>query len=255
MVFEERCSVSKACKIVRLPRSSYHYTARIKDDSAIEEALTALTTRHPAIGFWQSYHRFRNRGERWNHKRVRRVYRKMKLNIRRRAKKRLPERVKQPLLTPTAPNQVWSIDFMSDSLVDGRRFRLLNVLDDFNRESLCIEADTSLPTLRVIRALERLLNQRGKPANIRVDNGPEFISHRLEEWCNNKQITYSSYNQADQCKTDTLKERTAAYAGNYSTHTCFPAFGKCESCARNGEQTTIWVVHINRSATNRQRTT
>ena len=189
MVLEERCSVSKACKIVRLPRSSYHYTARIKDDSAIEEALTALTTRHPAIGFWQSYHRFRNRGERWNHKRVRRVYRKMKLNIRRRARKRLPERVKQPLLTPTAPNQVWSIDFMSDSLVDGRRFRLLNVLDDFNRESLCIEADTSLPTLRVIRALERLLNQRGKPANIRVDNGPEFISHRLEEWCNSKQIT------------------------------------------------------------------
>lgn len=115
----------------------------------------------------------------------------MKLNIRRRAKRRLPERVKQPLTQPTAPNQVWSIDFMTDSLVDGRRFRLFNVMDDFNRESLAIEVDTSLPSLRVIRVLEKLIAQRGKPCNIRCDNGPEFISHKLEEWCNDqsRQIT------------------------------------------------------------------
>lgn len=110
----------------------------------------------------------------------------MKLNIRRRSKKRLPERIKQPLLVPTAPNQMWSIDFMSDSLVDGRRFRLFNVIDDFNRESLAIEVDTSLPSLRVIRVLEKLIAVRGCPANIRCDNGPEFISHKLEEWCNDK---------------------------------------------------------------------
>lgn len=113
----------------------------------------------------------------------------MKLNIRRRAKKRLPERVKQPLMLPSAPNQVWSIDFMSDSLVDGRRFRLLNIIDDFNRESLAVEVDTSLPSLRVIRVLEQLIAQRGKPANIRCDNGPEFISHKLEQWCTPREIT------------------------------------------------------------------
>lgn len=113
----------------------------------------------------------------------------MNLNIRRRVKKRLPDRVKQPLTVPTAPNQVWSLDFMSDALVDGRKFRLLNVIDDFNRESLSIEADSSLPTLRVIRVLDRIIAQRGKPANIRTDNGPEFISHKLEEWCREKQIT------------------------------------------------------------------
>lgn len=110
----------------------------------------------------------------------------MKLNIRRRAKRRLPERVKQPLITPTAPNQMWSIDFMADSLVDGRRFRLLNVIDDFNRESLAMEVDTSLPCLRVIRVLEQLIAQRGCPSNIRCDNGPEFISHKLEEWCSHQ---------------------------------------------------------------------
>lgn len=78
---------------------------------------------------------------------------------------------------------------MSDSLTDGRKFRLLNVLDDFNRESLAIEADTSLPSLRVVRVLESLLKQRGKPDNIRVDNGPEFISHKLAQWCEKNKIT------------------------------------------------------------------
>lgn len=176
---------------MQLPRSTFHYIKKFKDDSVVEDALLAMIDKHPTIGFWQSFHRFRNRGELWNHKKVRRIYRKMRLNIRRRAKRRLPERVKVPLTLPTSPNQMWSIDFMSDSLQDGRRIRLFNVIDDFSRESLAIEVDTSLPTLRVIRVLERLIKERGKPFNIRMDNGPEFISHKLEEWCNNKsrQIT------------------------------------------------------------------
>ena len=155
----------------------------------MQDALTALTTKHVAIGYWQCCYRLWNKGYPWNHKRIYRVYTDMKLNIRRRSKKRLPERVKQPLMVPSAPNQVWSIDFMSDSLTDGRKFRLLNVIDDFNRESLAVEVDTSLPSLRVIRVLDRLVTMRGKPANIRCDNGPEFISHKLEQWCTEKKIT------------------------------------------------------------------
>jgi len=92
-------------------------------------------------------------------------------------------------MVPTEANQMWSIDFMSDSLVDGRKFRLLNVMDDYNRESLAVEADTSLPSVRVIRLLESLIEQRGKPANIRSDNGPEFISHILQQWCERNSIT------------------------------------------------------------------
>jgi putative transposase len=175
--------------MVQLPRSSYGYKRKVKDDSAIEDALAGMVEKHPSIGFWQSFYRFRNQGEPWNHKPVYRVYCNMKLNIRRRAKKRLPDRVKQPLSVPTAPNQMWSIDFMSDTLSDGRKIRLLNVMDDFNRQSLWIEVDTSLPTLRLIRVLEQLRNQRGLPANIRTDNGPEFISHKLQHWCEKAGIT------------------------------------------------------------------
>lgn len=110
----------------------------------------------------------------------------MRLNIRRRVKRHLPVRVKQLLIQPIAPNQVWSIDFMSDRWVGRRKFRLFNVMDDFNRESLTIEVDTSLPSLRVVRVLEKLMTQWGYTANIRCDNGPEFIIHKLEEWCHSE---------------------------------------------------------------------
>ena len=169
-----------------LSRSSLQYKAKPKDDSEIQQALTTLTDKHPCIGYWSICYRLWNKGYTWNHKRIYRVYTDMKLNIRRRARRRLPDRVKLPLSVTTAPNQVWSIDFMSDTLVDGRKVRLFNVIDDFNRESLAIEVDTSLPSLRVIRVLERLIAERGCPANIRCDNGPEFISHKLDQWCSDK---------------------------------------------------------------------
>lgn len=183
---DEKLSNRKACKLMGISRTTCQYKAKPKDDAALQNALTTLTTKHVAIGYWQCCYRLWNKGYRWNHKRIYRVYTDMKLNIRRRSKRRLPERLKIPLTTPTAANQIWSIDFMSDSLVDGRKFRLLNVIDDFNRESLAIEVDTSLPSLRVIRVLERLIAQRDCPANIRCDNGPEFISHKLEEWCSDE---------------------------------------------------------------------
>ncbi len=172
-----------------ISRTTCQYQAKPKDDLEVQEALTALTTKHASIGYWQCCYRLWNKGYLWNHKKIYRVYTDMKLNIRRRAKKRLPERAKQTLSVPNGPNQVWSIDFMSDTLVDGRRFRLFNVMDDFNRESLAIEIDTSLPSLRVTRVLNRIVEQRGKPANLRSDNGPEFISHILQEWCEKQQIT------------------------------------------------------------------
>lgn len=150
--------------------------------------LNSLVEKHVSIGFWQCYHRIRKSGELINHKKLYRIYTGLKLNIRKRARKRLPARVKQQLFQPDKINQVWSIDFMSDSLWNGRKIRLLNVIDDFNREVLTIETDTSLPTLRVMRCLEEIAQYRGYPKMIRVDNGPEFISVKLDVWCKERQI-------------------------------------------------------------------
>jgi len=152
------------------------------------KALNELVEKHPSIGFWKCFYRLRRNGLDCNHKRLYRVYTMLKLNIRRKPKRRIPERVKEPLLIPDGMNKSWSMDFMSDSLVDGRRFRLLDVMDDYNRESLSIEVDTSLPNLRVIRVLERLVVHRGKPESTRMDNGPEFISEKLKVWCEERGI-------------------------------------------------------------------
>jgi putative transposase len=168
---------------LKLPRSTFHYKQRNKDDTEIITALEEMVTKHPSIGFGQSFNRLRLQGFTWNHKKVYRVYTQMKLNIRRRARKRLPARVKQALFQPTSVNQVWSIDFMSDSLWDGRKYRLLNIIDDFNREVLAVEVDTSLPASRVIRTLEQIGLYRNLPQMIRVDNGPEFISDKFDGWC------------------------------------------------------------------------
>lgn len=188
MLVQEKLSVRRASKLVSLPRSAMLYRKKPKDDSSLIEALHQLVEKHPTIGFWKCYYRLRRKGYSCNHKRLYRVYTLLRLNVRRKAKRRVPQRIKEPLLVPETINQVWSMDFMCDSLVDGRRFRLLNIIDDYNRESLAIEVDTSLPALRVIRTLQRLIEMRTKPQSIRVDNGPEFISDKLQQWCDDQQI-------------------------------------------------------------------
>jgi len=151
-------------------------------------ALQAAAERYPAYGFSKLFKILRRQGHPWNHKRIYRVYCSLKLNLRRKGKKRLPSRNPEPLAVPESINQCWSMDFMSDSLMCGRRFRTFNVVDDFNREALAIEVDLSLPAPRVIRVLERIVMWRGLPAKIRMDNGPEFVSAALAEWADDNQV-------------------------------------------------------------------
>lgn len=108
----------------------------------------------------------------------------MKLNLRNKRKKRLPARVKEPLLRPVYPNVTWSMDFMHDTLECGKKVRSLNIMDDFNREILQVSIDSSLPSAKVISSLEQLTQWRGKAEKIRVDNGPEFIAQKMKDWRN-----------------------------------------------------------------------
>ena len=183
----------RACALVGLARRCYAAPApsrRRAADAPIVAALLALVGRHPGWGFWKYYYRLPKHGLVVNHKRLWRLYQTERLQVgRRRKKRRLPERVKQPLRVPGGPNQCWSMDFMSDALTDGRRFPTLNVVEDWNREVLGIEVDFSLPAARVVRLLAQLVERHGPPARLRVDNGAELISQALQDWCRQHGVT------------------------------------------------------------------
>ena len=168
--------------MLNLSRSVYRYQSKPSDDEELREQLLSLASRKPRWGFQKMSAYLKNQGRSWNHKRVRRVYRALELNLRVKPKKRLPVRNPQPLVAPAEANICWSLDFMHDSLVNGRTIRTLNIIDEFNREGLWIEVDTSIPAARVVRVLDMLALWRGYPKQIRLDNGPELISQTLADW-------------------------------------------------------------------------
>jgi len=171
-----------------LPRSQYYYDS-VRDDQEVIDALQDLAFRHPSYGFRKLYAYIRRSGQRWNHKKVYRVYKLLRLNKKRKGKHRLPARVRQPLTKQDNINKTWSMDFMSDAIVGNRKFRTFNLIDDCSREVLAIEIDTSLSSKRIIRTLDRVIEQRGKPSILRADNGPDFTSKDLELWAKDRCIT------------------------------------------------------------------
>ena len=186
---EEGISVARTCKIIMLVRCMYYYES-VKDDSEVEERLRWYGEKLPARGFPEYFKRIRQDGLVWNHKRVRRVYRSLGMARRRKMKRRIPNPDKQMLLQPTRPNITWSLDFMEDRLENGRKFRTLNILDDFNREALAIEVDYSFPSLKVVDMVHRVIEWRGKPEEIRRDNGTEFIAKDFSVFCSDSGINH-----------------------------------------------------------------
>lgn len=186
---EEDLSVARVCKIISLDRSMFYYTS-VKDDSEVENKLHWYAQKLPSMGFPEYFKRIRKEGLEWNHKRVRRVYQKLGMPHRRKVKRRIPNPDKQVLLQPIRANLTWSMDFMQDRLENGRKFRSFNVIDDYNREILAIEIDYSFPSSRVVNLIQQIIEWRGKPEEIRSDNGPEFIAKVFEDFCNKSGIKH-----------------------------------------------------------------
>jgi putative transposase len=189
-VNEHQLSIQRACRILGLPRTAYY---RVPIDAAARDAavigvLNELVARRPRWGFWKCYDRMRLEGYPWNHKRVHRVYCELRLSVSRRVKRKVPQRLRQPLAAPAVLNGTWALDFMHDALYGGRRFRTLNVLDEGNHQGLAIDVGTSIPSARVVRLMEQLIEVYGRPAAVRVDNGPELTAQTFVEWCERQAI-------------------------------------------------------------------
>ncbi|MEI2260048.1 IS3 family transposase [Stenotrophomonas indicatrix] len=176
--------LSRSCGYVGLSRAAWYappldWTVR---DAELISALARLVEERPSRGFWKCSDQLRKKRPDWNPKRIYRVYKAMKLNLRRAPKRRLPKRERVPLYVPRHPDTAWSIDFMSDALACGKRFRTFNVVDDFSREVLHIEVDTSLNSGRLVRVLEQLKREHGLLQVLRSDNGPEFLGEAFTQW-------------------------------------------------------------------------
>ena len=166
-----------------------HYKS-VKNDDTVIHLLQHLSQTVEDEGFWKFYDRLRLEGHKINHKRVYRLYKQLGLRMKRKARKRLYARIKEKLEEPASFTQTWSIDFMSDALSNGRKFRSFNVIDDFNREVLFIETDYSLKSSRVLWVLSHLIARYGKPEKIRMDNGPEFIARIAKLWSQANEIDF-----------------------------------------------------------------
>jgi transposase InsO family protein len=187
-------------------------------------------------------------GHGWNHKRVYRIYCALKLNKRRKGKRRLPTRCPAPLVVPEAMNDCWSADFMSDALWGERRFRTFNVVDDFNREGLAIEVDFNLPAPRIVRTLDRIATERGYPRKLRLDNGPEMVSVTLADWAEQHNVFLEFIKPGDAERLH--RKIQSQLPGSGARHVLsFKACWKCENKQNYGlksttknDHTSLWAI-------------
>jgi len=182
LMTERGFGVTRACGLIGISRSLYRYRSRRPDSGSLRARIEEIAAIKRRYGYRRVYLRLRREGWEVNRKRVYRLYREAGLAVRRRKRKRIGMFERKPLPKPTAANVSWSMDFVADGLIGGRRLRCLTIVDDCTRECLAIEVDTSITGLRVQAVLDRLADIRGLSQSITVDNGPEFDGKVLDQW-------------------------------------------------------------------------
>jgi putative transposase len=189
--FREEFDLSErfACRLAGLPRSTWRYRTRRRDPVGLRERMLELAAEHPRFGYPRIHTVLRREGFAYNRKRIYRLYREESLQVRRKRRKQVAAAPRRSIPVPDAPNRRWSMDFMSDTLLGGQRFRVLNIVDDCTRQSVANEVDTSLTGSRVAQVLDSAVALFGKPEVIVVDNGPEFTSRALDAWAYTNGVT------------------------------------------------------------------
>lgn len=187
---EHGVSQRRACVILRVDRSSVRYQSKPPDDADLREAIRHVAAKRRRFGYRRIHVMLERQGILMNQKKLRRLYREEKLQVRKRGGRKRALGTRRPMLLPSRANERWSLDFVSDSFTDGRRFRVLAVVDDFSRECLALVADTSLSGLRVTRELTHLIQQREKPKTIVSDNGTELTSMAVLKWCQETSVEW-----------------------------------------------------------------
>ena len=183
-------SERRACAALGVDRTSVRYRSSRPDDAPVRARLRELAAIRRRFGYRRLHVLMDREGLTMNHKKLRRLYREERLQVRRRSGRKRALGTRAPMTIPQGPNQRWSLDFLSDAFTDGRRFRILAVVDDFTRECLALVADTSLPGLRVVRELAAVVAGRGRPAMCLSDNGTELTSMAVLRWCQEMRIEW-----------------------------------------------------------------
>lgn len=234
-------SIQRGCRLFSISKTTYRYKSKLSEDNErIAQLLLAITNEHRTWGFLLCYLYLRNVVElRYNHKRIYRIYCELCLNLRIKPKRRVKRERPEKLATAQFQNHIWSMDFMHDNLVDGRKYRTLNIMDDYNREALETEIDFSLPAARVIRTLNRLVEQRGRPFAIRCDNGPEYISERLKSW--------AKLNEVELWYIQPGNPQQNGYIERFNRTMRYELLNQClfESIEQVRQQSTQWVWMYN----------
>ena len=182
LVDRHQVSQRRACAVLQVDRSTIRYQSKRKNDRELREAIKRVARDRRRFGYRRINVMLQREGIQMNHKKLRRIYTEEKLQVRRRGGRKRALGTRRPMQVPDGPNQRWSLDFVSDAFTDGRRFRILTVIDDFTKESVALVADTSISGLRVSRELDRAIFEHGRPKTIVSDNGTEFTSMAILKW-------------------------------------------------------------------------
>jgi putative transposase len=234
-------SQRRACAVLQLDRSSVRYRSIRPDDADLREAMRQVAGERRRFGYRRVHLMLERQGIVMNQKKLRRLYREEKLQVRKRGGRKRALGTRRPMLLPSRTNERWSLDFVSDAFTDGRRFRILAVVDDFSRECLALVADTSLSGLRVTRELDVLIGLRGKPATVVSDNGTELTSMAVLKWCQETNVEWHYIQPGKPMQNGFVESFNGSFRDECLNETLFSSLAEARS------QIIAWKEDYNRN--------